>query len=328
MFADEWRYTVSSTAVNRDGFPEAILDMRWKTRNVPIFQFFALYDRDLELYPGPAMKIHGPDPLQRGHLLRRFEHRALEIFDSEITMVEELYSGRKYSNSKCNEGPVSVDSIVPAVRRPWPHPRGPTTTWWRSTPARPATAGDHPGDLDSAGLGNSVQTGVDAGLDSAGRDLRSPDSRSAPAPPRPRPAVSTGRRRICVSCSSCAISTVTATSRTTAVDNVSESVHGVDFDYDGDTVTYRRQPARDVDRDPQPRQLDRRRRHAPRHRSRAPAPECTTSLPDSSSGNKPVGTPGRHASGGAVVHVRGDLRQFRLMALEEGEPRFERQARI
>lgn len=59
--AIQYRYSVFSEArATFDGRPEAILEMVFRTRLVPLFQFAAFYNKDLEILPGPDMTLGGP----------------------------------------------------------------------------------------------------------------------------------------------------------------------------------------------------------------------------------------------------------------------------
>jgi hypothetical protein len=59
--AIQYRYSVVSEAVPvADPRPEAVLEMVFRTRLVPLFQFAAFYDKDLEILPGPDMTLGGP----------------------------------------------------------------------------------------------------------------------------------------------------------------------------------------------------------------------------------------------------------------------------
>jgi len=59
--AVQYRYTVVSEAFPaNDERPEAILGMDFRARLVPLFQFAAFYNKDLEILPGPAMTLNGP----------------------------------------------------------------------------------------------------------------------------------------------------------------------------------------------------------------------------------------------------------------------------
>lgn len=59
--AIQYRYSVVSEAVpESDTRPEAILEMVFRARLVPLFQFAAFYDKDLEILPGADMTLGGP----------------------------------------------------------------------------------------------------------------------------------------------------------------------------------------------------------------------------------------------------------------------------
>jgi hypothetical protein len=59
--AIQYRYSVlSEAAPSYDARPEAILEMVFRTRLVPLFQFAAFYNKDLEILPGPNMTLGGP----------------------------------------------------------------------------------------------------------------------------------------------------------------------------------------------------------------------------------------------------------------------------
>jgi hypothetical protein len=62
LSAQEYPYTVSSALTATQGtakLPRAILGMNLKSRLVPIFQFAAFYQNDLEILPGPLMILNG-----------------------------------------------------------------------------------------------------------------------------------------------------------------------------------------------------------------------------------------------------------------------------
>src|SRR5690606_2360711 len=59
--AIQYRYNVVSEAVPTwETRPEAILEMVFRTRLVPLFQFAAFYNKDLEINPGAEMSLSGP----------------------------------------------------------------------------------------------------------------------------------------------------------------------------------------------------------------------------------------------------------------------------
>lgn len=55
----QYAYNINSTSYNASGATEANLKMVFQSRLVPLFQFAAFYNRDLELHPGPPMLLNG-----------------------------------------------------------------------------------------------------------------------------------------------------------------------------------------------------------------------------------------------------------------------------
>jgi hypothetical protein len=111
--AIQYRYSVISEAgATFDSRPEAILEMVFRTRLVPLFQFAAFYNKDLEILPGPNMTLGGPVHVN-GNLYVNAGN-TLSI-DGEITVSTsdtashggELWRGRKDRN-EC-AGTVRVD---------------------------------------------------------------------------------------------------------------------------------------------------------------------------------------------------------------------------
>ena len=60
LSAQEYTYTTYSTSLDKQNLPEAILALRFKSRVIPLFQFMAFYNKDLEFYPGLFMQSTGP----------------------------------------------------------------------------------------------------------------------------------------------------------------------------------------------------------------------------------------------------------------------------
>lgn len=104
LSAQEYRYSVFSRAINSQNRPEAILEMRFRSRLVPMFQFAAFYNKDLEILPGRNMRLDGPVHTNGDLYLNSGE--TLEI-NGQITTAEDLYRGRKNDGSACN-GTVNV----------------------------------------------------------------------------------------------------------------------------------------------------------------------------------------------------------------------------
>jgi len=56
----EYRYTAASTSHGPEGNPEATVGTEFIIDYIPLFQFLAFYQGDLEILPGPVMNLHGP----------------------------------------------------------------------------------------------------------------------------------------------------------------------------------------------------------------------------------------------------------------------------
>lgn len=113
--AQEYRYTVRSISRNIHGKTEAILELRFKSRLVPLFQFVAFYNKDLEILPGPVMNLSGP--IHTNGDLYMNANNELNI-DGQVTTAGDLYRGRK-NTSECFSNPVTVvDPLNPLALIP------------------------------------------------------------------------------------------------------------------------------------------------------------------------------------------------------------------
>ena len=101
----ENHYAVYSTASNSAGSPEAVLEVHFMSRDVPLFQFAAFYDKDLEILPSPDMSIEGP--IHSNGDLYLGSDNTLDI-THPVTAAGNLYRGRKDADS-CMTGPVQVN---------------------------------------------------------------------------------------------------------------------------------------------------------------------------------------------------------------------------
>jgi len=101
----ENHYAVYSTASNSAGSPEAVLEVHFMSRDVPLFQFAAFYDNDLEILPSPDMSIEGP--IHSNGDLYLGSDNTLDI-THPVTAAGNLYRGRKDADS-CMTGPVQVN---------------------------------------------------------------------------------------------------------------------------------------------------------------------------------------------------------------------------
>lgn len=104
LHAQEYRYEIQSTSHGPLDRPEAMLQMRFKSRLVPMFQFVAFYNKDLEILPGPAMNLEGP--VHTNGDLYLGTSATLDI-RGQVTSAGDIYRGRK-DTDMCMAGPVSV----------------------------------------------------------------------------------------------------------------------------------------------------------------------------------------------------------------------------
>jgi hypothetical protein len=104
--AQEYRYDVTSLACDRSSQqPSALLQMRFKSRLVPLFQFAAFYDKDLDVNPSPLMSLSGPVHTN-GNLYVTSANGL--TFEGQVTVHGSLYRGRKESLTTCVGGAVNV----------------------------------------------------------------------------------------------------------------------------------------------------------------------------------------------------------------------------
>lgn len=102
--AQEYRYTSKASAIGREQREEAMLELRFKSRLVPLFQFAAFYNKDLEILPGPNMTLSGPVHTN-GMLFLNSD--ALLTVQGQVTSAGNLYRGRK-NDSSCRGNSVNV----------------------------------------------------------------------------------------------------------------------------------------------------------------------------------------------------------------------------
>ena len=105
LSAQEYRYTAKSQAVNNTGMNEADLELRFKSRLVPLFQFAAFYNKDLEILPGPTMTLTGP--VHTNGDLYLFSQSASLTINGQVTAAGDIYRGRK-NTSECTNYPVYI----------------------------------------------------------------------------------------------------------------------------------------------------------------------------------------------------------------------------
>lgn len=94
--AQEYRYTARSQATGTSGEIEAQLELTFRTRLVPLFQFAAFYNKDLEILPGPQMTLNGP---VHTNIDLYMDTGATLTFQGQITSGAKMYRGRKNDTS-------------------------------------------------------------------------------------------------------------------------------------------------------------------------------------------------------------------------------------
>lgn len=107
LSAMEYRYTTLSSAKNISGDTEAMLELRFKSRLVPLFQFAAFYNKDLEILPGPTMTLAGPVHTN-GDLYLNTDNTSPGLsISGQVTAAGKIYRGRKNDNT-CLSNPVKI----------------------------------------------------------------------------------------------------------------------------------------------------------------------------------------------------------------------------
>jgi hypothetical protein len=96
--AQEYKYDVTSVAFTPSTLsgqtpqPIADLKMRFKSRLVPLFQFAAFYDKDLEILPSPPMVLTGPVHANGNLYLQGNAGLRLQ---GQVSLTGSLFRGRK-----------------------------------------------------------------------------------------------------------------------------------------------------------------------------------------------------------------------------------------
>jgi len=102
--AQEYRYVVRSESTSPHDRTEAILELLFKSRLVPMFQFAAFYNKDLEILPGPDMSLEGP--VHTNGDLYLGSGNTLDVL-GQVTTAGDLFHGRKNEDT-CMSGGVAV----------------------------------------------------------------------------------------------------------------------------------------------------------------------------------------------------------------------------
>lgn len=95
----EYRYTVTSVGRNNQRNNEAILDLAFKSRKVPLFQFAIFFHEDLEFFNGATMTVNGPIHTN-GDLYLSPQTGGVTQLVNQTSVSGTFYRGKK-SESSC-----------------------------------------------------------------------------------------------------------------------------------------------------------------------------------------------------------------------------------
>ncbi|RIL12422.1 MAG: hypothetical protein DCC75_00480 [Proteobacteria bacterium] len=100
LAAQEYRYTVTSVGRNRSANNEAILDLTFMSRKIPLFQFAIFFHEDLEFFNGAIMAVSGPVHTN-GDLYLSPQSGGRTDYSGQVSTAGTIYRGLK-STSSCS----------------------------------------------------------------------------------------------------------------------------------------------------------------------------------------------------------------------------------
>lgn len=107
LTTQEYNYTTVSVSKDSKDRPEMMLELQFKSRLVPLFQFAVFYDKDLEILPGANMTLAGP-VYTNGDLYLN-ANGALLTIQGQTMAAGKIYRGRKdNSSTSCNSNSVKI----------------------------------------------------------------------------------------------------------------------------------------------------------------------------------------------------------------------------
>jgi len=118
--AQLYKYVAQATSEIHDGDVETSLGTEFQVNYIPLFQFLAFYEQDLEINPGPNMTLNGP--IHTNGSLYMSSGATLNIEDAppqiptvSVTAAQRVFRGRKddQNSPKCG-GTVRVDQLADA----------------------------------------------------------------------------------------------------------------------------------------------------------------------------------------------------------------------
>jgi hypothetical protein len=119
LFAQEYNYRLYSTAIRRVNGADlnsrrdaqTVLQMDFNSRVIPLFQFGAFYQNDLEINPGPIMSLNGRIHTNSNLLLRPTVSLSLE---GPVTVHGNLYDRLPFATGGEADGVVEFTQFDPA----------------------------------------------------------------------------------------------------------------------------------------------------------------------------------------------------------------------
>jgi Tfp pilus assembly protein PilX len=97
LLAQEYRYDVNSVAFDKQSQPTASLQMRFKSRLVPLFQFAVFYEQDLDFSNPPSMTMNGPIH-SNGSIYLNSGSETLSI-NGQVTTAGQLFRGERQTDT-------------------------------------------------------------------------------------------------------------------------------------------------------------------------------------------------------------------------------------
>ncbi|GGM16918.1 hypothetical protein GCM10010841_26520 [Deinococcus aerophilus] len=112
LTADETPFTVRGQALGTTGNPEAITELTFRSRLVPLFQFAVFFGKDLEFTNTANLNLSGPVHTN-GNLF--LDAGATLYIKGQTTAAGRLYRGWKHGNN-CSAGTVQLDDAGNTAR--------------------------------------------------------------------------------------------------------------------------------------------------------------------------------------------------------------------
>jgi hypothetical protein len=113
LTAAEYKYTATATSAVQSGEVEANIGTQFNVDYIPLFQFLAFYQQDLEILPGVDMNLHGPVHTNGSLYLNANTALVVNELDPTIPSVHlsaagSIYRGRKEASSCTGTVTISI----------------------------------------------------------------------------------------------------------------------------------------------------------------------------------------------------------------------------